>query len=760
MNNNSRYSVISLFKEYGEIKIPIIQRDYAQGRRSAKKIRKNFLNSIKYNLNKGLHLDFIYGSVKEHNERKVLILLDGQQRITTLFLLYLYIALKEEEIEEFQKFFCFKKENLIKSKLRYEVRASSEEFLDYIVSDKNIKFRDGIKPSEIIKDKNWFYLGWNHDPTISGMLNMLDDIDETFMDESELFNLLYNDDSPKITFDFLELNNFGLTDDLYIKMNSRGKLLTPYENFKAKFEKHIECYLKNKNKFYEIARKFEKDYMDIFWKYAKRKKNQKQDIARLTDKYMHWFFYNLALNLYAINNESDLRNNYSKIDDFIQENSLVSFFTKAYKSEEINNLIEFLDYMCSNNQDIPEQVRDILIENPTLWDRVKFYAYYLGIIEHKEDKPWYRVLKNLINNTLIQSLEDYINALKAIKKLSDALKAIKKLSDDLNGHKILNYIINTQKNKFIDFFSQNQQTEEILKAKLINNDSSWEIEIIEAENHWYLDGKIGFLIEFSKNKDTYDLKKFKNYRNKFIKLWDFARENMDNQLLYQALLSKGDYLPQVGQNKTFCSFEAGIRAKFENWHKVFESDKKEYLKSLLDDIELTDGIENQLNSIINNTINNKVVTDWRKCFIENLDYIKYCEKLQLRFYYNDNGKISKIYLLKRKQMNGYHVELHSWHLFNKCFGLKPESDRKERWRLEGEKLCEPFNYTEYVESTSYEEPYILLESDDLKLSIIYKNGEFQIERINEHENIKESTFSMPKEDENCCELLIKQITNN
>lgn len=113
---------------------------------------------------------------------------------------------------------------------------------------------------------------------------------------------------------------------------------------------------------------------------------------------------------------------------------------------------------------------------------------------------------------------------------------------------------------------------------------------------------------------------------------------MDNQiLLYQALLSKGDYLPQVGQNKTFCSFEAGIRAKFENWHKVFESDKKEYLKSLLDDIKLTDDIENQLNSIINNTINNKVVTDWRKYFIENPDYIKYCEKLQLRFYYNDNG---------------------------------------------------------------------------------------------------------------------------
>ncbi len=31
-------------------------------------------------------------------------------------------------------------------------------------------------------------------------------------------------------------------------------------------------------------------------------------------------------------------------------------------------------------------------------------------------------------------------------------------------------------------------------------------------------------------------------------------------------------------------------------------------------------------------------------------------------------------------------------------------------------------------------------------------------KINEHEIIKEGTFSMPQEDENCCEWLIKQIT--
>ncbi|WP_456465269.1 DUF262 domain-containing protein [Desulfurobacterium sp.] len=765
--SNSKYSIISLFKEYDEIKIPIIQRDYAQGRESAKEIRKNFLNSIKKHLNDGLHLDFIYGSVEERDKRKVLILLDGQQRITTLFLLYWYAAIKKGKIERFQEIFCFKKGD-IKSKLRYEVRASAEEFLDYIVAESNIEFRNVSTPSEIIKDNHWFYLCWAHDPTISGMLKMIDDIDETFNKESQLFDLLYNNDL-KITFDFLELKNFGLTDDLYIKMNSRGKLLTPYENFKAKFEKLIEKYFRRED-FIEIAKKFEKEYIDIFWKYARQnKKRQKQDIAVLTDSYMYRFFYNFTLNLYAVSDETVLLKDYSKLEDFTDENSLVSFFENVYnKKEEVKRLIKFLDHL-SSSKNIPEQVRDILKESPTLWDRVRFYAYYLGIIEHEDDEHWYRVLKNLINNTRIDSLKEYINALKAIKKLSD----------DLNGQKILDYIKTNE--KFTDFFSQNQQKEEMLKAELITKDSSWEQEIIQAENHWYLDGKIGFLIEFSKNKGNYDLEKFKNYRDKFIKLWDFARkgkekENKENQiLLYQALLLKGDYLPEVGQNKTFCSFDAGIRAKSENWHKVFESSKKGYLKELLDDLSLTENIEKELMDVLKKELKN--ITGWRKYFIENSNYIAYCEELQLRF--NKNG--GKIYLLKYKRMNGRHVELHSWHLFNKYFGLKPESNRKVWWKLEGKKACEPFNYVEYVESTSYEEPYILLrgfkyklesEGYDLELRIKYENGKFQFEfvdlngkdisdidiKINEREIIKSGTFSIPEECKDCCKWLIEQIS--
>lgn len=77
-----------------KIIIPIIQRDYAQGRNTAtiKRVRKNFLNAL-FNAvtEKPITLDFIYGDL---NEQGILTPLDGQQRLTTLFLLYWYAAKK------------------------------------------------------------------------------------------------------------------------------------------------------------------------------------------------------------------------------------------------------------------------------------------------------------------------------------------------------------------------------------------------------------------------------------------------------------------------------------------------------------------------------------------------------------------------------------------------------------------------------------------------------------------------------------------
>ncbi len=80
--NNDIYSFYELMQTY-KVQIPIIQRDYAQGRTKNLAICKNFLKTLKESIinNKTINLDFIYGNV----DKDIFLPLDGQQRLTTLF---------------------------------------------------------------------------------------------------------------------------------------------------------------------------------------------------------------------------------------------------------------------------------------------------------------------------------------------------------------------------------------------------------------------------------------------------------------------------------------------------------------------------------------------------------------------------------------------------------------------------------------------------------------------------------------------------
>lgn len=84
-----------------QIVIPNIQRDYAQGRNTTeiRRVRDRFLGALykAVTTDAATKLDFVYGL----NEDGTLTLLDGQQRLTTLFLLHWYAARKEKSGRKF-----------------------------------------------------------------------------------------------------------------------------------------------------------------------------------------------------------------------------------------------------------------------------------------------------------------------------------------------------------------------------------------------------------------------------------------------------------------------------------------------------------------------------------------------------------------------------------------------------------------------------------------------------------------------------------
>ena len=89
---------------------------------------------------------------------------------------------------------------------------------------------------EQIEDQPWFFLSWASDPTISGMLVMLNSIEKKYMDYHlhDVWPRLTGE-KPAIVFYLLNMDDLGLPEDLYIKMNSRGKPLTQFETSKPSF---------------------------------------------------------------------------------------------------------------------------------------------------------------------------------------------------------------------------------------------------------------------------------------------------------------------------------------------------------------------------------------------------------------------------------------------------------------------------------------------------------------------------------------------
>ena len=68
---------------------------------------------------------------------------------------------------------------------------------------------------------------------------------------------------PAVSFYLLPLDDLQSEEELYIKMNSRGKPLTEFENFKAHFEKDIS----HSPRAAEFERKVDGVWSDLMWSF-------------------------------------------------------------------------------------------------------------------------------------------------------------------------------------------------------------------------------------------------------------------------------------------------------------------------------------------------------------------------------------------------------------------------------------------------------------------------------------------------------------
>ncbi|TQR34583.1 SigF [Campylobacter sp. MIT 99-7217] len=576
--SNTSINFKDLIERY-KIEIPILQRDYAQGRKDAELVREKFLTSIFSHLkeDKKLYLDFIYGSVKtyEDTEDKTFLPLDGQQRLTTLFLLYWYFGKKEGKNIDFLK------------KFSYETRASSRQFCQNLVSAefKSSDFEAKDELSAKIKDSAWFMYFWDKDPTVKAMLIMIDAIHEKAKDNEIRFESL-----NLIEFKFIKLEDFGLDDDLYIKMNARGKRLSDFEIFKAEFEK----FLIEKGKT-EFKKKFSDEmdtyWTDLFWEF-------KKDDKHLIDSAFMNYFYFISEMLYIRDDKeakaSDfeaLRKNISKLCEsvYTKDENIDFLFKSIENLEEINKFNE--TYFST---DFSEGKLALFDEKPNLLEKI-IKNEEGNLINLGQKILLFILVKDIVENKE-KNDENLLDKLRVMRNLIQRIRGLKQgrigridYTSTLayeNLHFILNLsLINTKENIYIKLLDK-----ELLDT-LSNTDiarKSLEQEIEKAEYILKYSEAKGFIHKIEDcNYIRGDLSNFLFKEDK--DLLEFTSKHIagifesETQLIIRALLatcydrSENDgYARNIGTASGGAKWFFGAKGKWEILLTTYNQDTKDF----------------------------------------------------------------------------------------------------------------------------------------------------------------------------------------
>ncbi len=438
MSNSKKISFLDFVTKYKRIRIPRIQRDYAQGRTNDKinEIRKMFVMTL-MRVAKGIssqqELDYIYGSNISNSQGAAYEPLDGQQRLTTLFLLHWMLGSKHLLCDDMEH-----------SVLTYETRITAQEFCDELVKHSASDYINEAKkahcqPSQFIKTKGWFKWSWKFDPTIQSMLVMIDAIYEEMSDVTDTEACLTR--LNNITFKERELDDLGATDELFVKMNARGKQLSEFDILKSILEEELQIQKtedRGDNTYYasdedekQWRSKMDGEWIDLFWnKYAKdiigellqkeqedlfdntteiEIKKQKIQAATLTEiKFRRLLLRLIALQLFENGNttrrlreacyqvdEKDLNNIiYAYQDQMITSRRDVikeSLFEDSYTRIDFAKLMSDMDNLVYLDKDgIVKEVTGLLDSNA----RIDSYA-----------KP----SETILDSFLTERLQNYVN---------------------------------------------------------------------------------------------------------------------------------------------------------------------------------------------------------------------------------------------------------------------------------------------------------------------------------------------------------------
>jgi uncharacterized protein with ParB-like and HNH nuclease domain len=630
------YTLSQLFSEDNKIVIPDLQRDYCWGNnvnneQGDKELVSGFVRNLTEAFkgnpsdNYKLTLGLIYGY---EQPKRHIQLCDGQQRITTLFLLLGMLNRKTNNEFRQRLIYDFELNNDDKEPyLQYAIRESTLYFLSDLVCEFFLK--SDIQPDEI-KNQDWYFAEYDLDASIQSMLaaivtieNLIKDIDGLSFGNFILNNLqmLYYD-----------MGDRAHGEETFVVINTTGEPLTATENLKPMLLGNI----KDEDERKKYSQQWE-DREEWFWKH--RGDNQTADNGH--NEFLRWVALLLETDKTKFQQlqKEDTRfensvfiDKLDKINLYFEATKKVFDITKPYHLD--NKLLATASRNERNKTFNGITQRELLMVLPTIeFVKCSDSAMERDIVRVKHFFDNQQYIDKNTENKIFAAVES-VRAMKT-KNQNDIAEIRKYTEPELSP-----VLSDEEKIKF-EIYCTVANREEV-------ENLFW-----ETEKHSIWKGEILPLIEWASTSGSFCFDEYKKYNDKFITLFH-DKCDPDLDVTRRALLTRNlkDY-PRKFRGKTNYSF----CWEYNDW-KTLIYDNRDKFKDFLDKL-----IANTVSDERKNLICGFADTEYKYYnIIKREELLEYCENKNVQL--QDNS----IWLIKKINATTYAYE-ESMMLYLKIKGL-------------------------------------------------------------------------------------------
>lgn len=555
MESGKMYSLSEIFRgENNKVVIPDLQRDYCWPEhnlvepfvRSLIEMSKELMGE-EQDLTMGLIYGYYDRLAPEH-----LQLCDGQQRLTTLFLMIgvIFRRLGGKEFQDLLMSDFELNEDDHEPYLQYAIRESSLYFLSDLTYYYFLGKGERIENVDSVRSQPWFLSNYRLAPTVNSILSATEMIEGILKGWSqEQLSAFGSFITTKLKFLFYDMGNRENGEETFVLINTTGEPLSPTQNLKPLVIEH------NKN-VANVACRWEE--MET-WFWQNRHKTG-TDYPHTADEGMECFF-------------NVVRLLYSKSEDEAYK-AIEASDTFPYKEIGFEQIYDaFKVYNELTDMDFSERMDNAIAYH----EKVKFYT----------QKELYAIVPTMRYCLKFRTAgpEDIKRIYHLFSNISRYIDVQREKDKDGNLHsrtyqaKLL--VENMSEPDYLCLRDKFEDDEEVIAkmdmvARLVDEQQRIALEKLfaEAEALGIFNGKIGVLVSWSDN-----LESFRHYWSIFSALFDNEKDGYTDDIVRRAIIaSSWEHYPI---NECFFGYRP------EEWRDIIEQNKAQF-RHFLDEINETE----------------------------------------------------------------------------------------------------------------------------------------------------------------------------